>query len=129
MVTFFDDLKTDSQKFLDQVTDFIGIHSIGLVEAHPTEPINSIRQAPFSPHLARHARGLRTWLGSHRLYRTTQFLDQIGVWQLCFGGGEVFPPLDSVAESRLRSRLRPEVEKLEVFLQRDLSPWKAELRS
>src|SRR5713226_5054808 len=124
LVTFFDDLKTDSQQFLDQVTDFIGIHSIGLVEAHPTEPINSIRQAPFSPHLARHARGLRTWLGAQRLYRTTQFLDQIGVWQLCFGGGEVFPPLDSVAESRLRSRLRPEVEKLEFLLQRYLSPWK-----
>ncbi len=125
LVTFYDDVKADPQEFLDQVTGFIGIRSISLAEAHPaTESINSFRQAPFSPHLARHARGLRTWLGSHRLYRTTQFLDQIGVWQLCFGGGEVFPPLDSVAESRLRSRLRPEVEKLEILLQRDLSPWK-----
>jgi Sulfotransferase domain len=125
LVTFFDDLKANSQTFLDQVTDFIGIRSIGLVEAHPaTEPINSIRQAPFSPHLARHARGLRTWLGSQRLYRTTEFLDRLGVWRLCFGGGQVFPPLDPGAESRLRSCLRTEVEKLEVLLQRDLSPWK-----
>ena len=125
LVTFYDDLKAAPQEFLDQISGFIGIRSISLAEAHPaTESINNFRQAPFSPHLARHARGLRTWLGSYRLYRTTQFLDQIGVWRLCFGGGEVFPPLDCCAESRLRTRLRPEVEKLEILLERDLSRWK-----
>lgn len=125
LVTFYDDLKADPQGFLDQVTGFIGIRSISLAETHAaTESINSIRQAPFSPLFARCARELRTWLGSHRLYRTMEFLDRIGVWRLCFGGGEEFPLLDSGAESRLRSRLRPEVEKLENLLQRDLSRWK-----
>jgi len=125
LVTFFDDLKADPKDYLDQVTGFIGIRSISLVEAHAaTESINGIRQAPFSPHLARHAREVRAWLGSHRLYRQIEFLGRIGVWRLCFGGGEEFPPLDSGTESHLRSRLRPEVEKLEDLLQRDLSRWK-----
>jgi len=130
LVTFYDDLKANPQSFFDQVTGFIGIRSIRLAEVRAAaEPINSIRQAPFSPLLARCARELRKWLGSHRLYRAMEFLDRIGVWRFCFGGGEEFPPIDSAAELRLRSCLRPEIEKLEELLQRDLSRWNAELRS
>ena len=125
LVTFYDDLKANPQGFLDQVTGFIGIRSISLAETHAaTGSINIIKKAPFSPLLARCARELRTRLGSHRLHRSMEFLDRIGVWRFCFGGGMEFPPLDSDAESRLRSRLRPEVEKLENLLQRDLSRWK-----
>jgi hypothetical protein len=125
LVAFYDDLKANPQTFLDQVTGFIGIPSISLAKAQvATESINTFRQAPFSPQLARHAREVRAWLGSHRLYGATEFLDRVGVWRFCFGGGEVFPPLESDAESGLRSRLRPEVEALEDLLQRDLSRWK-----
>jgi hypothetical protein len=40
------------------------------------------------------------------------------------GRGELFPPLCSKLETKLRDRFRPEVEQLENLLGRDLSVWR-----
>lgn len=126
LVTFFDDLKVNPQGFLDQITGFIGIRPISLVKSGAkSELINSINRAPGRARLARSARELRVWLGSYRLYRTREFLDRIGVWRFCFEGGEAFPSLDPEMESHLRNMLRPQLEKLEELLDRDLSRWKS----
>ena len=125
LVVLNDDLAKDSQAYLDSVTDFIRIERIVVDEAAiARNKANTIEVAPRSARLARSARQLRSWLGSHRMYRTRWLLDRAGVWRFCFEGGPPFPPLDPALELRLRDLLRPEVEMLEDLLQRDLSKWK-----
>jgi Sulfotransferase domain len=129
LVMLNDDLERDSQDYLDQITSFIGIPSITLeTSIAESKRDNSFETAPRSAWLAYKARRFRFWLGSRQLYRTRGFLNQVGVWDFCFGGGEAYPPLDPSLKSRLRQLLRPEVEALEQLLQRDLSQWKEERR-
>ena len=67
---------------------------------------------------------MRDWLRSRRAYRLDRMLEQMGVWDFCFNGGETFPALDPELENRLKQRFLPEVEALEQLIERDLSAWK-----
>jgi sulfotransferase family protein len=128
LVVLNDDLTFDSQSYLDQITDFIGIPTIPLrASTGARKGENTIAVAPRSARLARNARQLRSWLGAHRLYRTRRLLTRIGVWRLCFEGGEEFAPLDPGLRSRLQDILRPDVEALEELLNRKLPWWKASI--
>jgi hypothetical protein len=128
LIVLNDDLIAEPQNYLDQITNFIGIPRVTL-EASKTARggENIIAVAPRSPRLARNARRFRFWLGSHQFYRTRRFLNRIGVWRVCFEGGEPFPPLDPGTRSRLQDLLTPEVDRLEQLLERDLSQWKGRL--
>ena len=64
------------------------------------------------------------FLSSYRFYGVVNFWERTPLWNLCFAGGEPYGPLDPAMEAKLRDRFRPEVEKLEVMLGRDLSMWK-----
>lgn len=126
LVALNDDLTADPQNYLDRITRFIGIPRIILPQSMiERKRENTIETAPRSVWLARGARGLRSWLGSHRLYRARKFLDRKGVWRFCCEGGERYPPLDNAVRSRLQQLLMPEIEGLEQLLDRDLSSWKA----
>jgi hypothetical protein len=130
LVMLNDDLERDAQDYLDQIARFIGIPRITLeTSTAESKRDNSIETAPRSAWLAYRARRFRFWLGSHQLYRTRGFLNSVGVWDFCFGGGGEYPPLDPSVKTRLRELLRPEVEELETLIQRDLSQWKGERRS
>ena len=130
LVVLNDDLAKDSQAYLDSITDFIGSDRIVAGEAAiARNKANTIEVAPRSARLARSARQLRSWLGSHRMYRTRRFLTKTGVWRLCFDGGLEFPALDPSVKWRLRDLLLPEVEMLENLLHRDLSTWKNATRA
>jgi hypothetical protein len=125
LVSFYDDLERSPQKFLDQITDFIGVQRI-TVEGSPlaSERVNTVTHAPRSRKLAQNARNARDWMRLHRWHRAVQLLDQAGVWRFCFGGGEEFGALDSAIDARLREHFRPEIEALERLIDRDLSAWK-----
>ena len=125
LVTNFDELRTEPQKYLNRVTDFMGVERIALSTRRDlSDDANSFARAPKSRNLARRAFTVLTWLNRHQAYGVVEALDRAGVWEFCQGRGELFPQLSSDQEARLRERYMPEVEALEDLLRIDLSAWK-----
>jgi hypothetical protein len=107
------------------VCDFIAIERIDLRGVRfAGERINAVTVAPRSRRIAQNARNARDFLRERRWHRTLALLDVLGVWRICFGGGEEFAPMDAEVESRMRERFRDEVEAFEAHIGRDLSAWK-----
>jgi hypothetical protein len=128
-VMFQEDLLADRQKFLDTICDFIGIARFD-VGAIPwaDKPVHSMDEAPRSFRLARRAQYVRVMMQRFRLYRLEKLCDPL--FEYCFSGGGAFPPLEPELEARIRESMRPQVEKLEKLLGRDLTHWKTgEVRS
>jgi Sulfotransferase domain len=128
LVCLYEDLRADSQGFLDRICEFIGCPPIRLGEAPVAQSAqNSFARAPRNIRLARKARRLIDRLKERQMYRTINALDRVRLWGFCFGRGEKFPPLDPAIEARLREHFLPEIEALEAMLNRDLSVWKRPL--
>jgi len=125
LVTMYDELRADPQKYLDQVTDFIGVERIAL-SARPEigDDVHSFDRAPKNPRLARRATRLMYWLKGRQAYGAINFLDRIGVWDFCHGRGDPYGRLTPEQEEHLRQLYLPEVEALEELLMIDLSAWK-----
>jgi len=124
LVLLNDDLRSDSQGYLDRVCDFIGIEKYPVPGAAAGELINSINDLPRFPRFARKARHLMYWLEEKQAYATSNFLERAGVWKFSFGGGPKFPKLDEATEASLHELMRPEIDALEPMIGRDLSMWK-----
>ncbi len=125
LVTMYDELRADPQKYLDRVTGFIGVERIALSEKPQIgDDINSFRLAPRNRKLARRATRVMYWLKGRQAYGTINFLDRNGVWEFCQGRGQPFARLTPEQEDHLRARYLPEVEALEELLAIDLSAWK-----
>ncbi len=125
LVTMYDELRADPQKYLDRITGFIGVEPIALSEKPQIgDDINSFRLAPRNRKLARRATRVMYWLKGRQAYGTINFLDRTGVWEFCQGRGQPFARLTPEQEDRLRARYLPEVEALEELLAIDLSAWK-----
>ena len=125
LVLIHDDLRSDPQRFLDQVCDFLGITRIPLASstAH-SRTVNAIPTQPRNPGVAWLARSVRDHLQGHGDYALVNLLKRTGLRSLLFGGGPAFEPIRPKTEARLREIFRPEVEALEEMLGRDLSAWK-----
>jgi sulfotransferase family protein len=125
LVTIYDELRAEPQKYLNRVTDFMGVERIALSDRrHISDDVNAFTRAPKNRKLARRATRLMNWLQGHQSYGVIDLLDRAGVWQFCAGRGELYPPLTPEEDARLRKRFLPEVEALEALLKIDLSAWK-----
>ncbi len=124
LVTFYDDVEANPQKVIDNITDFIHAPRIDLAQsAVGMIRINPRERSALHPHLAARVRRLRDALKRQQMYRTIALLDVL-VFRYCFGGGEIFPELDPQTARALRDHFRPDIEALEILVERDLSPWK-----
>ncbi|HYR80114.1 MAG TPA: sulfotransferase [Candidatus Dormibacteraeota bacterium] len=125
LVTMYDELRADPQKYLDQVTDFIGVERIAL-SARPeiSDDVHSSDRAPKNVRLARYATRMMYWLKGRQAYGAINFLDRSGLWDFCHGRGEPYARLTSDQEEHLRQLYLPEIEALEDLLMIDLSAWK-----
>jgi len=124
LICLYDDLEYEPQGYLDSVCDFIGIRRIALDPRAVSLRLNSFAGPPRNRRLAQNARHVRDGLRKRRLYWLDSLLERVGVWRLCFAGGEAFPPIEADLEKRLKLRFLPEVEALEQLIGRDLSAWK-----
>jgi hypothetical protein len=125
LVTMYDELRSDPQKFLNRMTAFMGVEAIALSERRGIgDDVHSFARAPKNPRLARNAFNLMYWLKGRQAYGTVSMLERAGVWQFCWGRGEGFPRLTPEQDARLRARYLPEVDTLEELLGIDLSAWK-----
>jgi hypothetical protein len=125
LVTMYDELRAEPQKYLNRVTDFMGIERIAL-SARPEigDDVHSFDRAPKNLRLAKRATRLMYWFKGRQAYGTINFLDRCGVWDFCHGRGEPFGRMTPEQEERLRKRNLPEIEALEELLGIDLSAWK-----
>jgi Sulfotransferase domain len=123
LVMLFDDLCEDPQAYVRTICGFIGIPEIDLATVRIKHEHN-VAAAPRSQRMARAASMAVEFLSSYRLYGVVNFWERTPLWNLCFAGGEPYGPLDPVMEEKLRVRFRPEVERLEGMLGRDLTKWK-----
>ena len=125
LVTMYDELRAEPQKFVNRVTDFIGVERIALsTRPKISSDVNSFKSAPKNGRLARRSTRFEYWLKSHQAYGVIDLLDRAGVWNFCRGRGAPFPPLTAEQDAHLRQRYLPEVEALEDLLGVDLSAWK-----
>lgn len=124
-ITWYEDLSSDPQGYLDRFCEFTGIRKFTLVD-HGTaaKKVNEFQGPPRSRRLAQNARHAMYWLRDRRAYSIINALDRVGVWSFCFSGGERYPRLTVEQDARLRQRYLPEVEALEALLGCDLSRWK-----
>lgn len=130
LVTIYDELRAEPQKYLNRVTDFMSVERIALSERPQIgDDVNAFWRAPKNRKLARKATRLMFWLQGHQAYGVIDLLERSGVWEFCRGRGELFPPLTAEQDAHLRERFLPEVEELEELLMIDLSAWKKRGRS
>ena len=124
LVSLYDDLEHDPQGYLNAVCKFIDIPPFQVERSKASTRLNSFPNAPRNRRLAQNARHVRDWLRVRRAYWLDHLFEHLGIWDLCFDGGEAFPPLQPELEKRLKQRFLPEVEALEKLIGRDLSAWK-----
>jgi hypothetical protein len=65
------------------------------------------------------------WCKARRLDRVVATVKSSPLLKLFLGGGPAFEELSPAISVRLYELFRPEVEKLEAILDRDLSAWKS----
>jgi hypothetical protein len=124
-VLIYDDLESKPQAFLDSVADFIGIARFPLSSSKVgAERVLAVSTQPASPQLAKLARNLIGWFVNRRYHRAANLLRETGIIKYMLEGGDPFPPLAPDIAQRLREYYRPEVEKLEQLIGRDLTAWK-----
>jgi hypothetical protein len=79
---------------------------------------------PRNARWTRVAAGIAEWLKGQRLDGVVAAVKRSPCLKLFLGGGREFAELSPEALHRLYRLFRPEVDKLEVILSRDLSAWR-----
>lgn len=125
LALIYDDLCERPQAFLDTLADFIGLPRFVL---DPSE-IRQVRTSasmtrPRNYYRTRAAIMLANWCKCRGLYRIVAAIRNSPVNRLCLGGGSPFSPISQMTKAKLYDLLRPEIEELEILLQRDLASWK-----
>ena len=121
----YDDLKRNPQGLVDEVADFIGIPRFTLAQlqashVHSSEPLTQ----PRSYYRTRSAGFVADWLKAHHLDRIVAVAKRTPIRTWFLGGGAGFEEMRPDLVRSLYERFRPEVEKLEYLLGRDLGAWK-----
>jgi Sulfotransferase domain len=123
--TIFDDMQSDPQSYLDSLADFAGLSRVALGPSQRRCVLASDGMTePRNYFLTRSAALLADWSRARRLDSLVARAKDLGALKLFIGGGPVFAELTLPERMRLYESFRPEVDKLEVMLNRDLSAWK-----
>ena len=128
LVLIYDDLEADPQAFLDLVCDFIGISRFPVSDSRVgTERVHTVSTQPPNPRMAKIARDIVAWFATRRFHRAADVIRHTRLITYMLEGGDPFPSPTPEVDARLRQYYRPEVEKLEQLIGRDLSAWKRPL--
>jgi hypothetical protein len=122
----YDDLRRTPQVFLDTLVDFIDVPRFELKEAQTKNVHTSETMTyPRSYRRTRNASTLADWFKARRLDRVVAAVRDSPLRNFFLGGGAPFAELPLDIVNGLYDLFRPEVEKLETILNRDLSAWKS----
>jgi hypothetical protein len=126
LVTLYDDLRGEPQKFLNTLVDFVGVPRFALTHSqtmcvHASETMTH----PRSYHRTRRATALADWCKARQLDKIVAAVRNSPLRKLFLGGGSPFAEVPMETLLGLYELFRPEVEELESMLNRDLSAWKS----
>jgi hypothetical protein len=125
LATVHEDMQADPQGYIDRIVDFVGATRLKLQPRQLQRVLTSESLTqPRSYYWTRSALRLAEWSKARRLDGLVSAAKRFGGLRLFVGGGPKFPELPRLQRETLRSLFRPEVERLEVLLNRDLSAWK-----
>jgi Sulfotransferase domain len=121
----YEDLVRDPQAYLDTICTFVGIAPIVLT-ADQRRRVNSSAEltSPKNPGWTRVGAITAEWLKTRGWGTWVAAAKKSAPGRLFLGGGQEIPAPDAQTEARVRRLLRPDVERLEEILTRDLSLWK-----
>jgi len=126
MATIYEDMLGDPQRYLDQLTDFVDVPRVKLGPQQTRRVLASESMTePRNYRLTRGAARLSEWARARRLDTVVAKAKGMGLIKFFVGGGPAFAPIAIAKREQLYALFRPEVEKLEELLQRDLSAWKS----
>jgi hypothetical protein len=129
MATVYDDLRDQPQAYLDALVDFIGVPRFVLLSSQIRYVHASATMTyPRNDHLTRIAATAAEWLKGKRLDLVVAFAKRSPLVKLFLGGGRRFSELTPEVSRGLYRLFRPDVDNLEVILNRDLSAWKSKSR-
>lgn len=125
LVTIYDDLADDPQRFVDNIASFVGLPKITLPESQLKRVFSTERMTrPRSYVATRTATAFADWCKSRRLDHFVASVRESALIRLFLGGGESLPQLPHATLVELAAMFRPEIENLEVHLGRSLEHWK-----
>ena len=126
LTTFFDDLRSDPQQYVDTLADFLGIPRF-TVPAHALRAIytSETMTHPRSYHRTHRASLLADWLKARRLGHLVGMINRSPVRKLFLGGGAHFAQPTQELSKSVYELFDSEIEQLETMTNRDLSGWKA----
>ncbi len=125
LATLHDDMEADAQGYLDRIVDFVGASRIRLEprQLHHVLASDSLSE-PRNYYWTRGALRLAEWSKRRSLGGIVAVAKRIGAHRAFIGGGAAFPELSMGQKAQLQELFRPEIDKLETMLNRDLSAWK-----
>ena len=125
LIMLYDDLRSDSQLFIDSLAGFIGIGRFALTQAQLGSVYSSeTMTAPRSYLVTRTGTAVADWCKGRKLDNVVASVKSSPLIRLFVGGGRRFPEIPQDTLRKLYVVLRPEVDDLEAILARDLSGWK-----
>jgi hypothetical protein len=127
LATLYEDLRQNPQAYVDTLADFIGLPRFTLASSdlrrvHASESMTH----PRSYYRTRGATFMADWFKARRLDGIVSAIKSSPLIKLFLGGGPPFAQISPEIRARLYELFRPEIEELEVLLNRDLSAWKRE---
>jgi hypothetical protein len=124
-VALFDELTIEPQAFVDRVARFLGIHPFPLRQAQLERVYSAARMTmPRSQLATRTAASMADWCKARRFDGVVAGVRNSSLMKLLVGGGAPFPEVPPQTLARITELLMPEIETLEVLLDRDLAAWK-----
>src|SRR5258708_2031963 len=125
LATIYEDLRDTPQAYVDSLLDFIDAPRVILsppqiawvhTSQNFTQPRSYLR--------TRSANLMADWCKARRMGHVVAAVKKTPLIHLFLGGGPAFAEPPARELSRLYEIFRPEVEELEILLNRDLSNWK-----
>lgn len=126
LVSFYDDLVSDPQAFVNRITDFIGLPPITVSQSQLQREYSSQPMTRPRSYLAtRAATRFANWCKSRHLDHLVASVRESALLNIFLGGGESLPSISPSTLADLAGIFRPEVEALESQLGRNLEYWKS----
>ena len=124
LITIYEDLRTNPQSFVDNVTQFISVPRIVLRKSQLSSIHSSESMTEPRSYLAtRSATAVADWLKARRLDKAVAVVRNSSLMKFFIGGGSPFADVPQAVLDRICEIFRPEVKQLETILSRDLSSW------
>ena len=123
--TVYDDLREDPQAFVNSIADFISLPRFTL-SSPETEAVfaSKVLTQPRSYYHTRGAMLLANWCKMRHLGAIPNAVRTSPFFKFFVAGGAEFPGAPKELLARLAEIFRPEIDELEVLLNRDLPAWK-----